>query len=60
MVFGIGWGIAGMCPAAAIAALPGLDPHAAAVTLGMGVGIVATRALRRSRPTTEPAPVADF
>jgi hypothetical protein len=59
-MFGVGWGIAGLCPAAGIAALPALSPNAIAVTLGMAIGIVATRAVRKAGAPAEPAPVADF
>ena len=62
-LFGVGWGISGMCPAAAIAAVPTLAPGAIAVTVGMSLGILAMRTLtqwtRRAKPE-EPPPVADF
>jgi uncharacterized membrane protein YedE/YeeE len=61
-VFGVGWGVTGLCPAAAIAALPALSPNAVTVTLGMAIGIVGMRALRRVlKPSgAELAPSADF
>jgi uncharacterized membrane protein YedE/YeeE len=59
-IFGIGWGMTGLCPAAAIAALPGLSPNAVTVTLGMAIGIVSMRMARRFLKISAPAPTADF
>lgn len=60
IIFGIGWGIAGMCPGAAIAALPALSPNALTVTLGMSMGIVGMRTTRRLLKISAPMPTADF
>ena len=59
-IFGIGWGITGLCPAAAIAALPAFSANAVTVTLGMAIGIVGTRTARRFLKISAPAPTADF
>lgn len=62
VVFGAGWGMTGLCPAAAVAALPALSPNAVTVTLGMAIGIVGMRTIRRTLKTSGPAlaPSADF
>lgn len=62
VVFGAGWGMTGLCPAAAVAALPALSPNAITVTLGMAIGIVGMRTIRRTFKTSGPAlaPSADF
>ena len=62
IVFGVGWGMTGLCPAAAIAALPALSPNALTVTLGMAIGIVGMRTVRHSlnKSGATPAPMADF
>jgi len=61
-VFGVGWGVTGLCPAAAIAAVPALSPNAITVTLGLAIGIVGMRSLRRAlKPLGPPVlPSADF
>lgn len=59
-VFGAGWGITGFCPAAAFSALPALSYNAIGVVIGMAVGIVGMRTLRKIlAPELAPA-VADF
>lgn len=60
VVFGAGWGLAGLCPAAAVAALPALSSNAVAVTVGMVVGIVGMRWARHKRAVAEPEVIADF
>jgi len=60
IIFGIGWGITGMCPGAAIAALPALSPNALTVTLGMSLGIIGMRTARRLLKISTPMPTADF
>ena len=59
-IFGVGWGVTGLCPAAAIAALPAMTYNAVAVTAGMAIGIVAMRAARKALAPLEPPTVADF
>lgn len=46
-IFGIGWGLVGFCPAPVITALPAHSREAIAVTVGIVMGIVATRLVRR-------------
>ena len=46
-LFGMGWGLAGICPAPALAVLP-LNPAALWFILGMGGGILAHRLARPS------------
>lgn len=63
-IFGVGWGICGMCPAAAVSAVPSMSMGAIAVTVGMAAGIVAMRSARNiigaKLAAKEPEPVADF
>jgi len=59
-IFGIGWGICGMCPAASIAALSAGSASAIAVTGGMAVGIVTMRYARDALVKQSTASVADF
>ena len=59
-IFGVGWGMTGLCPAAAIAALPAFSPNAVTVTLGMAIGIVGMRTARRVLKISAPLPTADF
>jgi len=63
-IFGVGWGVSGMCPAAAIAAVPALSPAAISVVVGMSLGIVSMRVAREALAARmrlkEPAPIADF
>ena len=64
IIFGLGWGLCGLCPAAAIAALPAGSSSAIAVTVGMALGIVGMRAVRQAlakQPAVEePVSYADF
>jgi len=56
VVFGVGWGLAGLCPGPAIAGLVGGSPAVAAFVAAMLAGQwLAWRAERRSRPVTPPA-----
>ena len=58
-LFGIGWGVSGFCPGAAIAAMPALDLNVVGALLGMTAGVLGMRALRRSLESkANPEPVA--
>lgn len=59
-IFGIGWGLCGMCPAASVAALPAGSMSAICVTVGMAVGILAMRFARNALAKQAAASVADF
>lgn len=46
-LFGLGWGLGGLCPAPAITSLPTASHNALGVGAGMAAGIVLVRVLRR-------------
>jgi len=50
LLFGVGWGLVGLCPGPAIADLGFLDGHAALVVLAMAAGM-ALHALLAAAPT---------
>ncbi|MSQ51531.1 MAG: YeeE/YedE family protein [Betaproteobacteria bacterium] len=53
-IFGIGWGLAGLCPGPAFTALGGGSPSAILFTIAMFAGMFAAERLApRSRPTLE-------
>jgi uncharacterized membrane protein YedE/YeeE len=45
-IFGLGWGVSGMCPGVAIASVPLLTPSTLAVTGGIALGIIGMRLAR--------------
>lgn len=59
-LFGTGWAVSGFCPAAAIAALPGLNGKTAAAAVSMAVGIVVMRTLQRALAPAAPRVEADL
>ena len=46
IIFGIGWGLAGVCPGPAVTALVSLEPKMFLFVAAMLAGMLATRALR--------------
>ena len=60
VIFGVGWAIAGFCPATAITALPAFSYNAISVVVGMMAGIIIMRMLRKSLAPNMPETVADF
>lgn len=57
VVFGAGWGLAGVCPGPALVNLATLTPQAVTFAAAMVLGILACDAWRRA-PATAPAPAA--
>ena len=49
MLFGIGWGLVGLCPGPALANLAGLSPKVFGFVVAMAVGARAQDVLRRVR-----------
>ena len=58
LMFGVGWGLVGLCPGPAIENLAGLSPRVAAFVLAMIFGIVAHDRWQASRGAAVPAPAA--
>ena len=59
-VFGVGWAIAGFCPATAFTSLPALSHNAIGVVVGMMAGIIVMRSARKYLAPSMPVTVADF
>jgi uncharacterized membrane protein YedE/YeeE len=53
-LFGIGWGLVGLCPGPALENLATLSPQVIVFCLAMGVGIVAHDAWYAKRPAVKP------
>jgi uncharacterized protein len=49
VLFGLGWGLVGLCPGPAIANLATLTPRVVVFVLAMGIGMLALDVWRRSR-----------
>ncbi|TBW35506.1 hypothetical protein EYW49_15885 [Siculibacillus lacustris] len=58
-LFGVGWGLVGLCPGPALTALGRADPKAFAFVAAMLVGMALHRLWSRGATKTPPAPVAD-
>jgi uncharacterized membrane protein YedE/YeeE len=55
VLFGIGWGLVGLCPGPAIANLATLSARVVAFVLAMAAGMLALDVWRRSRTQAHPA-----
>ncbi len=55
VLFGLGWGLVGLCPGPAIANLGTLSSRVIAFVIAMGVGMLALDVWRRSRTRAYPA-----
>jgi hypothetical protein len=53
VLFGLGWGLVGLCPGPAIANLATFSPRVVAFVIAMGVGMLALDLWRRSRASQE-------
>lgn len=56
LAFGVGWGLAGMCPGPAIVSLGAGEPKAVVFVLAMLAGMGAFEWLHRRKAATRPAP----
>lgn len=57
LLFGIGWGLAGLCPGPALTALASGKPRVLLFVAAMAIGIAAHQLLERRAPTQDHAPV---
>jgi uncharacterized membrane protein YedE/YeeE len=53
VLFGLGWGLVGLCPGPAIANLATFSPRVVAFVIAMGVGMLALDLWRRSHASQE-------
>ena len=58
VVFGLGWGLVGLCPGPAIAALTSLRVEPIAFVAAMAVGMLFTKHVVRGRPSRKEASLA--
>jgi len=52
-IFGLGWGLGGICPGPGLTLLPSLEPHALVFVAAMVAGILLTDIVSAARPATK-------